>query len=53
LREHWRRHTRKGRKADKAVRFPTVVDGVKGAAFVEAVVSSSNRGGRWVTLASH
>jgi hypothetical protein len=29
-----------------------VVDDVKGVAFVEAVVSSSNRGGRWVKLAS-
>jgi len=40
----------KGPKADKAVQFPTVVDGVKGVAFVEAVVSSSNKGGRWVKL---
>ena len=47
-----RSRRQKGRKVDKAVQFPTVVDGVKGVAFVEAVVSSSNRGGRWVKLAS-
>ena len=40
----------KGAKADTAVQFPTVVDGVKGVAFVEAVVASSAKGGRWVTL---
>jgi len=47
-----RSRRKKGAKAEKAVQFPTVVDGVKGVAFVEAVVSSSNRGGRWVKLAS-
>ena len=40
----------KGPKLDKAVQFPTVVDGLKGVAFVEAVVSSSSKGGRWVKL---
>lgn len=40
----------KGPTLDKAVQFPTVVDGVKGVAFVEAVVSSSSKGGRWVKL---
>ena len=40
----------KGPKLDKAVQFPTVVDGVKGVAFVEAVVSSSVKGGKWVKL---
>ena len=42
----------KGPKLDKAVQFPTVVDGVKGVAFVEAVVSSSAKGGKWVKLSS-
>jgi predicted dehydrogenase len=40
----------KSGKLAKAVHFPTVVDGVRGVAFVEAVVSSSTRGGRWVRL---
>ena len=40
----------KGRKLDTSVQFPTVVDGVKGVAFVEAVVSSSAKGGKWVKL---
>jgi predicted dehydrogenase len=37
-------------KADRAVHFPTVTDGVKGVQFIEAVVASSRRGGRWVKL---
>ncbi len=37
-------------KVDKASHFPTVVDGVKGVAFIEAVVASSAKGGRWVRL---
>jgi predicted dehydrogenase len=41
-----------GSKLDEAVQFPTVVDGVKGVAFVEAVVASSGKGGRWVKLPS-
>jgi predicted dehydrogenase len=40
----------KGPKRDKAVQFPTVADGVKGVAFVEAVVASSSKGGKWVKL---
>jgi predicted dehydrogenase len=47
-----RSRRRKGPKRDKAVQFPTVVDGVKGVAFVEAVVSSSAKGGKWVKLPS-
>jgi predicted dehydrogenase len=43
------RAARAGRKLDKAVLFPTVDDGVKGVAFVEACVKSSNRNGAWVT----
>jgi predicted dehydrogenase len=40
----------KAPKRDKAVQFPTVADGVKGVAFVEAVVASSSKGGKWVKL---
>jgi predicted dehydrogenase len=39
-----------GEKADKAVHFPTLVDGLKGVEFIEAVVKSSAQGGRWVKL---
>ncbi|TNM62531.1 Gfo/Idh/MocA family protein [Aliirhizobium smilacinae] len=35
---------------DKAVIYPTVDDGVKGVAFVEACVASSKRNGAWVKL---
>ena len=41
---------RKGKKADKAVMFPTVDDGVKGLAFIEAAVASSQKNGRWTKL---
>ena len=41
---------RGGPKADKAVQFPSVDDGVRGVEFVEAVVASSARGARWVRL---
>jgi predicted dehydrogenase len=37
-------------KLDRAVHFPTVADGVNGVQFIEAVVASSKRGGRWVKL---
>jgi predicted dehydrogenase len=47
-----RSRRKKGPKLDKVVQFPTVVDGVKGVAFVEAVVSSSAKGGKWVRLPS-
>ena len=30
--------------------FPTIVDGVKGMAFVEAAVASSAKRGAWTTL---
>ncbi len=40
----------KGPKADKAAHFPTIDDGIKGMAFIEAVVASSKKGGRWVKL---
>jgi hypothetical protein len=39
-----------GAKADKAAQFPTLDDGIKGVAFIEAVVASSAGGGRWVKL---
>jgi predicted dehydrogenase len=39
-----------GAKADKAAHFPTLVDGLKGVEFIEAVVKSSAQGGRWVKL---
>jgi predicted dehydrogenase len=41
---------RGGAKADNAVQFPTVVDGLQGVEFIEAVVASSKRGARWVRL---
>jgi predicted dehydrogenase len=39
-------------KPDPAVQFPSVSDGVRGVQFIEAVVASSARGGRWVRLPS-
>jgi predicted dehydrogenase len=41
---------RGGAKADKAMHFPTLADGLKGVEFIEAVVRSSARGGRWIRL---
>jgi predicted dehydrogenase len=41
---------RNGKKPDKGVIFPTVQDGVKGVAFVEACVRSSGRNAAWVNL---
>jgi predicted dehydrogenase len=40
----------KAGKLDPAVTFPTVEDGVKGVAFIEAAVKSSDKGGRWIKL---
>jgi len=40
-----------GPKVDKAAHFPGIEDGIRGVAFIEAVVASSARGGRWVKLA--
>ena len=42
--------SKKNAKLDAAVQFPTVADGVRGVAFIQAVVNSSARGGRWVRL---
>jgi hypothetical protein len=41
---------RDGSPPDSAVAFPTVEDGVKGVAFVEACVRSSSRDAAWVKL---
>ena len=41
---------REGRKVDPDVFFPTVDDGVKGVAFVEACVKSSSRNGAWTNV---
>ncbi len=35
-------------KPDRALAFPTIDDGIKGMAFIEAAVKSSAKGGRWV-----
>ncbi|ASV84232.1 oxidoreductase [Ochrobactrum quorumnocens] len=37
-------------KPDGAVLYPTVDDGVKGVAFIDACVRSSNKNGGWVSL---
>ena len=39
---------REGRKPPAEVMFPTVEDGVKGMAFIEAALASSRQGGAWV-----
>ena len=44
------RSARTGKKPDRAVVFPTVEDGVKGLAFIEAAVESSQKNGRWTKL---
>lgn len=41
---------RKGKAADPAVVYPTVDDGVKGVAFVEACVRSSKKNAAWVRV---
>lgn len=41
---------RPGTPLDAAVSFPTLADGIKGMAFIEAAVRSSNAGGRWTKL---
>jgi predicted dehydrogenase len=42
------RAARAGKKPDPAITFPTVADGVRGVAFVEAAVKSSKKNGAWV-----
>lgn len=44
------RAARQGGTPDADVRFPTVEDGVKGIAFIDAAVKSSSGGGRWIVL---
>ena len=39
---------RTGEKPPKGVHFPTIDDGVKGLAFIEAAVKSSKANGKWV-----
>ena len=39
-----------GAKADRAVQFPGLADGVAGVEFIDAAVASARRGGRWVRL---
>lgn len=41
---------RSGAGPSKECHFPTVADGVKGVAFIEAAVKSSKAGGRWTAL---
>lgn len=41
---------RQGKPVDPDVIYPTVEDGVKGVAFVEACIASSKRNGAWIKL---
>jgi predicted dehydrogenase len=41
---------RSGKKPPKGVSFPTIDDGVKGLAFIEAAVKSSRANAKWVKL---
>jgi predicted dehydrogenase len=41
---------RSGKKPPKGVHFPTIEDGVKGLAFIEAAVKSSKANGKWVKV---
>ena len=47
---HAIRAARSGIEPDTAVQFPTIQDGVKGLAFIEAAVASSAKAGRWTRL---
>jgi hypothetical protein len=40
----------RGAKADRAVQFPGLADGVAGVEFIAAAVASARRGGRCVRL---
>ena len=44
------RAARSKKKADPAVLFPTVEDGVRGIAFIEAAVKSSAKDGKWTKV---
>ena len=39
---------RNGERPPEGVEFPTIEDGVKGLAFIEAAVKSSKSNGHWV-----
>jgi predicted dehydrogenase len=41
---------RTGKKVDKNVDFPSIEDGVKGMAFIEACVKSSSKNGKWTKV---
>ena len=41
---------RTGKKPPKGMHFPTIDDGVKGLAFIEAAVKSSSANGKWTKL---
>jgi predicted dehydrogenase len=41
---------RAGRRIPPEVAFPTIEDGLKGVAFIEAAVGSSRKDGRWVSV---
>ena len=47
---HAIRAARAGKKPPKDVLFPTIADGVKGLAFIEAAVKSSAKDGKWTKL---
>jgi len=47
---HAIRASRSGIKPDAAVLFPTIHDGVKGLAFIEAAIASSAKAGRWTKV---
>jgi len=42
-----------GQKADRAVEFPGLADGVAGVEFIAAAIASAQRGGRWVRLTAN
>jgi predicted dehydrogenase len=44
------RAARNGGKPGPEVNFPTIVDGVKGVAFIEAALKSSRKGGVWTRI---
>lgn len=47
---HAIRAARVGAKPDGAVTFPSIDDGVRGVAFIEAAVASSKAGAQWMSL---
>jgi predicted dehydrogenase len=47
---HAIRAARAGLMPDAAITFPSIDDGVRGVAFIEAAVASSKGGARWVSL---